>query len=100
MYKGRDSISCVIMSCKELAAKEKSAIKQCVALLNKAPKLAVIVVGDNMASQSYSTSHKKILMRYKPLLDFVMAYRTLKKRKKTQITKLLAAYYSVEKKNG
>ena len=53
MYKGRDGISCVIMSCKELAAKEKSAIKQCVALLNKAPRLAVIVVGDNMASQSY-----------------------------------------------
>ena len=53
MYKGRDGISCVIMSCKELTAKEKSAIKQCVALLNKAPRLAVIVVGDNMASQSY-----------------------------------------------
>lgn len=53
MYKGRDGISCVIMSCKELAVKEKSAIKQCVALLNKAPRLAVIVVGDNMASQSY-----------------------------------------------
>lgn len=59
MYKGRDGISCVIMSCKELAAKEKSAIKQCVALLNKVPKLAVIVVGDNMASQSYVRGKKR-----------------------------------------
>lgn len=49
---------------------------------------------------AHSTSHKKTLMRYKPLSDFVMACKTLKKRKKTQITKLLAAYYSVEKKNG
>ena len=39
-------------------------------------------------------------MRYKLLLDFVMACKTLKKRKKIQITKLLVAYYSAEKRNG
>lgn len=51
--KGLIIISCVVMSGKEVAAKEKEYIREVVSIFSEPPQLAVLVVGNDTASQAY-----------------------------------------------
>lgn len=51
--KGLIIISCVVMSGKEVAAKEKEYIREVVSVFSEPPQLAVLVVGNDVASQAY-----------------------------------------------